>query len=120
MAFSKDFLKKNNEALVAEKTRLEAQLAKIGTRTNESDFQTTWEDYGDKEDENAAEVAAYSDSLGLEATFESELRDVVEALERIAGGTYGICKSCGQEINEARLTARPQSLLCIACQSQKG
>lgn len=122
MAFSKDFLKKNNEALVAEKARLEAELAKIGTRThtNESDFQTTWEDYGDKEDENAAEVAAYSDSLGLEATFESELRDVSEALLRLAGGTYGVCTSCGQEISEARLTARPQSLLCIACQSQKG
>lgn len=122
MAFSKDFLKNNNEMLVAEKTRLEAELAKIGTRTHKdkSDFQTTWEDYGDKEDENAAEVAAYSDSLGLEATFESELRDVAEALLRLAGGTYGICKSCGQEISEARLTARPQSLLCIACQSQKG
>ena len=121
MVLSKEFLKKSETVLNAEKERLEQELAKIGKPSgkNDADFQTAWEDYGDKEDENAAEVAAYSDSLGLEATFEPELRDVVQALGRLADGTYGICTSCGKEIGEARLTVRPQSLLCIECQSQK-
>lgn len=122
MVLSKIFLSQIKEKLLAEKERLESELAKIGTPTgkDEADFKTSWEDYGDKEDENAAEVAAYSDSLGLEATFEAELREVTEALERIERGTYGTCKSCGREINEARLEARSQALYCIECQSLKG
>lgn len=120
MSLSKEFLEKIKVRLLAEKERLEHELAKIGTPSGKdnADFTTAWEDYGDKEDENAAEVAAYGDSLGLEAALEPELKAVHEALERIDQGTYGVCKSCGQNINEARLEVRPQALLCIACQSK--
>ncbi|MBW1680613.1 MAG: TraR/DksA C4-type zinc finger protein [Deltaproteobacteria bacterium] len=38
-----------------------------------------------------------------------------EALERLEEGTYGICESCGGEISEARLKARPVAVLCIEC-----
>ena len=119
---TKEFLEKITERLLAEKTRLEQELAKIGTPSgkDDADFTTAWEDYGSKEDENAAEVAAYSDSLGLEATFEPELKEVNEALLRIEGGTYGVCKMCGSEIPAARLEARPQSITCIACQEKAG
>ena len=118
---TKEFLQNTKERLLTLREGLEAELAKIGTPSgkDDADFKTAWEDYGDKEDENAAEVAAYSDSLGLEATFEPELKEVIEALERIEEGTYGICKDCGKDIKEARLEARPQSTLCIECQSQK-
>ncbi|SMQ71340.1 TraR/DksA C4-type zinc finger protein [Agreia sp. VKM Ac-1783] len=37
------------------------------------------------------------------------------ALERIADGSYGICTRCGQPIGFARLEARPEATLCIAC-----
>src|SRR4030066_925170 len=40
---------------------------------------------------------------------------IKDALERIDSGTYGICESCGEEISEARLKARPVTTLCIAC-----
>lgn len=122
MAFSAQFLSDIHKKLLAEKERLEAELAKIGKPSgkDDTDFQTAWEDYGDKEDENAAEVAAYSDSLGLEATFESELREVVEALARLEGGTWGTCKSCGMDIGEQRLAVRPQAVLCIVCQEKVG
>lgn len=122
MVFSAQFLSDIHKKLLAEKERLEAELAKIGKPSgkDDTDFQTTWEDYGDKEDENAAEVAAYSDSLGLEATFESELREVVKALLRLDEGTWGICKSCGMDIGEQRLAVRPQAVFCIACQEKAG
>lgn len=122
MAFSAQFLSDIHKKLLAEKGRLEAELTKIGKPSgkDDTDFQTTWEDYGDKEDENAAEVAAYSDSLGLEATFESELREVVKALLRLDEGTWGICKSCGMDIGEQRLAVRPQAVFCIACQEKAG
>lgn len=41
-----------------------------------------------------------------------------EALNRLALGTYGICDSCGREIEKARLKAVPYSRMCIACKSK--
>ena len=70
---------------------------------------------GDKEDENAEEVATYSTNLTLERTLEGNLRDVEKALDRIRKGTYGVCKYCNKEIDEKRLRARPASSSCIDC-----
>jgi DnaK suppressor protein len=42
--------------------------------------------------------------------------DAVDAaLARIALGSYGMCARCGQPIGFARLEARPEATLCIAC-----
>lgn len=122
MTLSQTFLSDMKKKLLSEKEQLEQELLKIGkaVRKDDGDFQTAWEDYGDKEDENAAEVAAYSDSLGLEATFESELREVTDALSRLNEGTYGVCKSCGAPINEQRLKVRPMATLCVSCLEKSG
>jgi len=42
-----------------------------------------------------------------------------QALKRIESGNYGICRSCGEPINEARLEAVPHATLCIACKSNQ-
>ena len=44
---------------------------------------------------------------------------IKEALERIDTGTYGFCESCGEEISEARLKARPVTTLCIECKTKQ-
>ena len=44
-----------------------------------------------------------------------ELRAVERALERIAGGAYGECDSCGSPIDRARLAAIPWSRCCPDC-----
>jgi len=44
---------------------------------------------------------------------------IKEALERIETGTYGICESCGEEISEERLEARPVTTLCIECKTKQ-
>ncbi len=41
------------------------------------------------------------------------------ALERFEDGTYGICDSCGEDISEQRLKARPMTTLCIDCKKQQ-
>ena len=43
-------------------------------------------------------------------------RFVETALDRIAGGTYGCCLRCDEEISMKRLTALPYAFLCITCQ----
>jgi DnaK suppressor protein len=40
-------------------------------------------------------------------------------LERIGDGSYGLCDECGEPIAVARLRARPETTLCIACKSEQ-
>jgi RNA polymerase-binding transcription factor DksA len=44
-----------------------------------------------------------------------EMRQLEEALRRIANGTYGDCEQCGDQISEARLEAVPFARLCRTC-----
>ncbi|MFC1638652.1 TraR/DksA family transcriptional regulator [Patescibacteria group bacterium] len=116
----KEFVKEMKVQLTEEKERLEAELGQISTKNPraEGDFKANFPNIGDKEDENADEVATYSTNLTLERTLESSLRDVELALGRVEKGTYGICKYCDQEIIEKRLRARPASSSCIECKKR--
>ena len=44
---------------------------------------------------------------------------IQEAMERIEDGSYGICESCGEEIGEKRLLARPVTTLCFECKQRQ-
>jgi RNA polymerase-binding transcription factor len=53
---------------------------------------------------------------------ENEIRTlgaIDTALHRIEAGTFGKCSSCGREIGEDRLAARPYATLCIDCQRKQ-
>ncbi len=39
-----------------------------------------------------------------------------EAIEKIDGGTYGLCEACSKKINKTRLKAVPYAELCVPCQ----
>ena len=106
------------ERLEAEKARLEKDLGGFAApdpQAKQQDFNTTYQDFGDDEDENANEIAAYSNNLALEGELEKELRDINSALKRIDEQTYGTCKYCKQGISEDRLRARPTASSCIPC-----
>lgn len=115
-----DTLKKIHARLQTEKTRLEAALASFAAKNvhNPDDYNASFPEFGDKDEDNASEVATYSDNLTLERTLESSLRDVRSALKHIDDGTYGICKYCKKAIDEKRLEARPTSSACIDCKKQ--
>lgn len=59
--------------------------------------------------------------------FELRIRDrerrlinkIKEALERIDDGSFGTCDTCGEEIGEGRLKARPVTTLCIDCKIEE-
>jgi DnaK suppressor protein len=44
------------------------------------------------------------------------LSQVTEALERIAGGEYGMCLTCQKPISPKRLAALPWAARCLECQ----
>lgn len=112
-----EFINDIKVKLAADKESLERQLAEFAAQNpkNADDQVTQFPNLGDKDDENAEEVDAYSTNLTLERTLESDLRDINAALQKIAEGKYGICKYCNKEIDEKRLLARPGSSSCISC-----
>ena len=116
----KKTLKQIEEKLLKQKERLEKELKSFATVNphNKDDFNAKFPQYGDKEDENANEVAVYGDNLTIERTLEKELQDVKKSLGRIKKGTYGKCRYCKKEINKKRLLARPASSACVECKKK--
>ncbi|MFH0854865.1 MAG: TraR/DksA C4-type zinc finger protein [bacterium] len=117
---NKDILQQIEKKLLEEKKNLEKSLISFASKNihNGSDYTTDFPDYGSEQDENAAEVAAFSDNLSLERKLEKTLQDVNNALKRIEKGEYGKCRYCGKDIGEQRLLARPVSGACVECKKK--
>jgi RNA polymerase-binding transcription factor DksA len=58
-------------------------------------------------------------SLELLERDESTVREIIQALERIQAGTYGMCESCGNSILKERLKLVPHARNCIECQRKE-
>lgn len=58
-------------------------------------------------------------SLELLERDESTVREVLQALERIRAGAYGLCESCGNSILKERLKLVPHARNCIECQRKE-
>ncbi len=94
--------------LLAEKSRLEGELDRLGKPTDvEGNYETEFDDLGNDPDENASEVEEYVDNVAVEGTLETQLKDVNDALAKIEAGTYGVCEKTGEEIPVERLQAYP-------------
>jgi len=53
--------------------------------------------------------------VALAQATREHLADIDAALARLADGSYGICRACGQPIGAERLAARPAARTCIGC-----
>lgn len=116
-AFSERFVEDVRKMLLEQKIKLEKDLGGFAKKNPnvDNDYDSNFPDYGDKDDENAAEVAQYVVNLSLEQQLEKSLRDVANALKRIEKGGFGMCKYCGKAIEEKRILARPTSSSCMSC-----
>jgi RNA polymerase-binding protein DksA len=116
MAIEPKILEELKNKLLEEKTKLEGELSRFARPTEiPGDYETKFDDIGTDVDENASEVEEYTDNLALENTLEKRLKEIIEALERISSGTYGMCENCKQEIDLERLRAYPAARTCIKC-----
>lgn len=70
-------------------------------------------------DADSAEQAAQLGNVEVVTALETEafedLASIDSALQRLKEGNYGVCASCGEDISEQRLAARPESLECVDC-----
>jgi len=115
----KEVKEKIKEDLLIEKEKIEKNLATIAKKSEiKDDYKAEFPDYGTKDDENAAEVATFSDRLSLEQNLELSLRDINKALVNIKKGTYGKCNYCKKQIDDRRLMIRPTSSSCVECKKR--
>ena len=105
---------------------LHQRLDEVQQRIHKDTFRDTQEDvYGEltmvdqHEADYGTETFDRELSLTQEEILESEKREIAEALHKQQVGTYGICESCGQQIDPERLKARPYSVLCVDCQRER-
>jgi RNA polymerase-binding protein DksA len=67
-----------------------------------------------------ADVDAYEreKTWALVQRLKRKLESVDHALRLAKNGTYGICETCGNRIDPARLEILPETALCLECQRQ--
>jgi DnaK suppressor protein len=112
--FSQQFLEEIKTDLTDRKNKLIGQLKSFANPDphQKKNFNTDFPQYGDDEDDNAAEVAAFEGNLHLEETLETSLEMIDKALRKIENGSYGICEKCNLPIDEDRLKAMPTATRC--------
>lgn len=115
----KQLLDELKAKLLEEKKELEENLGKIAKPVDKEkgDYETSFEDIGSDKDDNATEVEQYSQNISIETNLEKQLQSVIESLEKIENGTYGICKNCQGEVSIERLRVNPSAKTCMNCQS---
>lgn len=105
--------------LTVEKTLLEEELAKLGTRnpSNPSDWvanKPTGEEFGADHTDNADIIELEQQNNATLNELEGRLNNVLRALEKMSAGTYGVCEVSGSEIEVERLFANPAARTCKA------
>ena len=84
------------------------QLAELGYGTKGLDYDSNFAD-------SSQVTAERGETEALVTKLVEALTEVEHALEKFDSGNYGTCESCGRDIAEARLEAKPEARLCIEC-----
>jgi len=106
------------ERLKKEKAELLEKLEQLRTLGQPSADRKEGSPFGKREEE-ADEASELEKRLALEERLGESLNEVEHALQKYEAGTYGLCDSCGQAIEQARLEAIPQASLCLSCKAQQ-
>lgn len=114
MAINQETIQEIREKLLAEKLQLEEEIGRIATPTGTpGEYETRFEDLGREEGDSIVETEQYVDNIAVENTLTQKLQDIIEALQRIDGETYGKCTVCGEYIALERLQVYPSAKTCV-------
>jgi len=102
--------------LEAERLTVLHQLRELGADasgdlTGEVDFGAAFADAG-------AATAERTETMGIVVTLKTRLDEVEAALGKLTDGSFGICSSCGKDIEPDRLAHRPTSIKCVGCKAE--
>ena len=102
-------------ALEEERSTVLHQMRELGA--DESGDLTGDVDFGGAFADAGAATAERTETMGIIESLANRLNEVDAALSKLVDGTFGICGSCGHEIEADRLTHRPTSVKCVSCKS---
>ncbi|HVF32450.1 MAG TPA: TraR/DksA C4-type zinc finger protein [Acidimicrobiales bacterium] len=100
--------------LEAERDQLRNQLAELGFADGGAGLE-----YDENFADSSQVTAERGEAGALAHTLQETLTDVERALEKLDGGSFGTCETCGNPIVEARLEAMPAAKHCIDCASKR-
>ncbi|MDP3879552.1 MAG: TraR/DksA C4-type zinc finger protein [Dehalococcoidales bacterium] len=103
--------------LESEKKRLTGELEQLETNARPAEVRREGSPFGKREEE-ATESFEFEKRLALQKQARDHLAEIEHALQKFEEGTYGLCDSCGQPIDPARLEVLPQASLCISCKAK--
>jgi len=69
--------------------------------------------------DDASEMFEQEKNLALQQNTAQLLAQVESALRRMDAGFYGVCESCGQAIDHARLETLPYATRCVSCKARQ-
>lgn len=107
-------LKRFRETLEAKKK----EILRSAQRTLNEDMTLDADDLPDEMDLASSEYL-HSFTFRLRGREKIFLEKIDRALEKIDGGTFGICETCGEPISIKRLEARLETTLCIRCKEDQ-
>ena len=110
--FKRHLLEKRKEVLGKEGT-LESDGMNNSGNTDSGDLQypTHMADLGS--DTMGKELSSY-----FKARTGKYLKHLEDALKRIKRGSYGLCLSCGEDIQRERLEVVPHTRYCVGCKDK--
>jgi DnaK suppressor protein len=66
-------------------------------------------------DEADADAFEREKTWALVQRLTQKLESIDRAIQLAQNGTYGVCESCGERIDPARLEILPEATLCLVC-----
>ncbi|MCE5250349.1 TraR/DksA family transcriptional regulator [bacterium] len=113
LEYFKDLILRKKEALVAELGYLETSTMSTTSKDQSGDLSAYSFHMADQGTDTMEREMAFS----LASREGRYLHHLNEALDRIKDGTYGKCRSCGNDISKSRLEAVPNATQCIKCKN---
>ncbi|HEY4496140.1 MAG TPA: TraR/DksA C4-type zinc finger protein [Candidatus Paceibacterota bacterium] len=112
-----NLVEKFRSELTEELAKVEEELKTVGqiNPDNPADWQPTPEKtevLASDRDEVADSIEAFEDNTAILKQLEIRFNEIRSALQKIEGGKFGICETCGEKIEEARLEANPAAKTC--------
>jgi len=97
------------------KIKLEKEKAKLLGDVAKAERPEDFGDDVDDADEEKNEAESLGNQLAFIQTIKMRISDIDAALNKIIGGTYGVCEKCGGKIESEVLDVSPESRLCKKC-----
>lgn len=106
------------EKLKKEKIQISQKLEELTARSQPMAERREGSPFGKREEE-ADGALELEKRMALEQRLRASFAEIEHALQKYEAGTYGLCDSCGQPIERARLEALPQASLCLNCKAHQ-